>query len=265
MSLRAVLITVAASLVATGAYAQLIVGNDNSPATIYYIDVSTDVATPLLSGTDAICWGMAYDHVTNTLYWNNGSNLYSAPFSMGGLTATLLGGMTYNGASVNFVGLAYRAGKLLGTRNIATEAVYEIDPGSLVATQLYVYSSSFDFGGLDVDMTTNILYGLSDTAPTGMVRGLYEIDVAAQTTTFRAPYPAGETDLDGLATYNGLAYYVSDQPGNFYVYDIATGTLVDTITSPFPTSEVFSAGAYVPQGPVSVEETTWGQIKSQFR
>lgn len=266
MLLRTILITAAVGLVATGAYGQLVVGTDDTAApTIYYIDLGTSVATPILTGTAAICWGMAYDHNTNTLYWNNGSTLYSSPFSLGGLTPTNLGGMTYNGATVNFVGLAYRAGKLLGTRNISIEAVYEIDPGTLVATLVYQYSSSFDFGGLDVDMTTNILYGLSDSAPSGSVRGLYEIDTGAMTTTFRAPYPSGETDIDGLAVYNGIAYYVIDQPGNFYIYDIATGTLLGTIPSPFTGSEVFSAGAYVPTGPVSIEQSSWGQIKSLYR
>ena len=266
MRLRAILITVAAGLIATGAQAQLVVGTDDSTApTIYYVDLNTNLPTAILNGSAAISWGMAYDHNTNTLYWNNGSTLYSSPFSLAGLTPTNLGGMTYNGSTVNFVGLGYRAGKLLGTRNISVEAVYEIDPSTRVATLLYQYSSSFDFGGLDVDMTNNLLYGLTDTAPTGSVRGLYEIDTGAMSTTYRAPYPAGETDIDGLAVYNGLAYYVIDQPGNFYVYDVATGTQVGTIPAPWAGSEVFSAAAYIVTGPVSVEETSWGQIKGQYR
>jgi hypothetical protein len=266
MSLRGILIAVAAAFLATGAQAQLVVGTDDTATpTIFYIDLGTNTATPILTGSSAICWGMAYDHDTNTLYWNNGGTLYSSPFSLAGLTPTNLGTLTFNGAATNYVGLAYRAGKLLGTRNIATEAVYEIDPVSLTATQLYVYPSTFDFGGLDVDMTTGLLYGLSDTAPAGSERGLYEIDTAAMTTTFRAPYPAGETDIDGLAVYNGLAYYVIDQPGNFYIYDIASGMQVGTIPSPFTGSEVFSAAAYVPGGPVSLEETSWGHIKSLYR
>ena len=266
MTLRVILVTLAVGLLATGAQAQLVCGTDDTTApTIFYIDLGTNAATAILTGSEAACWGMAYDHDTNTLYWTNGGTLYSSPFSMGGLTPTNLGTMTYQGANTNFVGLGYRAGKLLGTRNIATEAVYEIDTTTLAATLLYAYPTSFDFGGLDVDMTTNILYGLSDSAPTGGVRGLYEIDTGAMTTTFRAPYPAGETDIDGLAVYNGIAYYVIDQPGNFYIFDIATGTQLGTIPSPFPGSEVFSAGAYVPGGPVSIEETSWGHIKSLYR
>ena len=217
MTLRVILATLAVGLLATGAQAQLVCGTDDTTApTIFYVDLGTNAATAILTGSEAACWGMAYDHDTNTLYWNNGGTLYSSPFSLGGLTPTNLGTMTYQGANTNFVGLGYRAGKLLGTRNISTEAVYEIDTG-------------------------------------------------AMTTTFRAPYPSGETDIDGLAVYNGIAYYVIDQPGNFYIFDIATGTQLGTIPSPFPGSEVFSAGAYVPGGPVSIEETSWGHIKSLYR
>jgi hypothetical protein len=265
MRLRAILITAAVGVMATGAQAQLIVGSDIASATIYHIDITTSAATPLLAGAAATAWGMAYDHVTNTLYWNNGSTLYSSPYSLGGLTPTNLGTMTYNAATVNFVGLAFRNGKLLGTRNITTEAVYEIDPISRVANLVYQYPSAFDFGGIDVDMTTSLLFGLSDTAPAGQVRGLYELDTNALTATFRAPYPAGETDIDGLAAYNGRAYYVTDQPGTFYIYDIATGTQAGTIPSPFTGSAVFSAAAYVQDAPVSIEERTWGQIKNFFR
>lgn len=239
--------------VASGAQAQLIVANDQSgTATIWHVDVNTGVATSLYSSStaEAKAWGMAYDHTTNTLYWNNGSALYKSDFNMGGLTPTLVGTMTYNSSSVNFVGLAFRNGMLLGTRNITTEAVYEINPGTLTASLIYQYSSSFDFGGLDVDSTTGLLYGLSDTAPAGNVRGLYGIDTAAQTTSFLAPYPAGETDIDGLAVHNGLAYYVTDGPlssqPNFYVYDIASGLQVGTLPSPFTGSGTFSAAAFIP-------------------
>lgn len=233
-----------------GSQAQLIVGNDQSgTATIYNVDVTTGVATPIYSGStpDAKPWGMAYDPGSNTLYWNNGNTLYSSPMGPA-LSPTNLGTMTFGGSNVNFVGLGFRNGKLVGTRNITTEAVYEIDPVTLVASQTFVYASTFDFGGVDVDATNGLLYGLSDSPATD--RGLYEIDDTAMTTTFRAPYPAGETDIDGLAAYNGVAYYVTDGPNttqpNFYVFDIATGAQLGTLPSPFTGSGTFSAGAFVP-------------------
>lgn len=158
--------------------------------------------------------------------------------------------MTFNGSTVNFVGLGFDevSGKLLGTRNIATEAVYEIDVNTGVATLLTTYSTTFDFGGLEYDNATGKLYGLSDTPSTA--RGLYEIDKTNGNTVFKAPYPAGETDIDGLAVWNGTAYYVSDGPNtsqaNFYVYDIASGTQTGTLASPFTGSGVFSAATYAP-------------------
>jgi hypothetical protein len=234
---------------AATADAQLIVGNDQSgTATIYHVDVGTGVATPLYSSTttDAKPWGMAYDASTNTLYWNNGSTLFSSPFSMAGLTPTNLGTMMFNAATVNFVALGFRNGNLLGTRNIATEAVYEIDPATLQASQLYVHPTTFDFGGLDVDATNGNLYGLSDTGPAG----LYSIDTVGQTQSMIAGYPAGQTDIDGLAVHNGLAYYVTDGPNtvqpSFYVYDVATGLQVNTLPSPFTGSGTFSAATFIP-------------------
>lgn len=270
--MRFMLITVAMAAFATGAQAQLVVGNDQSgTATIFHVDVTNGAATPIYASSTAEAkpWGMAYDGSTNTLYWNNGSTLYRSPFSLGGLTPVTVGTMMFNAATVNFVGLAFRNGKLLGTRNIATEAVYEIDPVTLLATSVYVYPSTFDFGGLDVDATTAKLWGLTDTAPAGSQRGLYEIDTVAQTTTFFAIYPAGETDIDGLAVHNGKAYYVTDGPNstqmNFYVFDVATGTQIGTIPSPLTGSGTFSAGTWADGGATAVEPSTWGQIKQRFQ
>lgn len=229
--------------------AQLIVGNDQTgSASIYFIDVNTGIATPIYTstGNEAKPWGMAYDGLTNTLYWNNGGNLYSSPFSMS-LTPTLVAPLTFNGNTTNFVGLSYSNGQLWGTRNIATEAVYTINPMTGVSTIAYTYPSTFDFGGLEHDPVTGILYGLSDTGPAG----LYEINVAAMTTTFRAGYPASKTDIDGLAVFNGTAYYVTDGPNtvqpNFYVFNIATGTQTGTLPSPFTGSGTFAAATFVPE------------------
>jgi hypothetical protein len=266
MLLRMTLATLLLGLVATAAQAQLVVGTDEATnGDIFLVDVGTGVATSILSGPDAEAWGLAYDSDTNTLYWNNGAALYSSPYSAGGLTPTLLGDMMFSGSTLVAVSLTFRDGMLYATKNISTEAVYEVDPGTLNATQVYVYDSLFDFGGLGVDVTTNLMYGLSDATGGGQGRGLYEIDIPGQTEIFRAPYPAGETDIDGLACYDGLAYYVIDQPGNFYIFDIASGTQVGTLPSPFPGSEVFSAATYIDEGAVPVEPSTWGGIKGMYR
>jgi MYXO-CTERM domain-containing protein len=241
-----VLAATTSALMTAPAGAQLIVGNDQAGvASIYNIDVSTGLATAIYtgSGTDAKPWGMAYDAGSNTLYWNNGAALFSSPLGPT-LTPTNLGTMTFNSATVNFVGLSFANGRLYGTRNIATEAVYEINVGTRTATPLYVHPSTFDFGGIDHDAATGKLYGLSDSGGAG----LYEIDPVAQTTTLRTPYPVGETDIDGLAVHNGLAYYVTDGPNttqaNFYVFNIASGQQVATLPSPFTGSGTFSAATF---------------------
>jgi hypothetical protein len=240
--LSALVLFVAAGM----AHAQLIVGNDQSgTATIWDVNPTTGVATPLYSSSTSAArpWGMAYDQSTNMLYWNNGSTLFRSPLGPT-LVPQNLGTMMFNAATINFVALGFHGGKLYGTRNISTEAVYEIDPTSLQATQIYVYPSAFDFGGLDGDQVTGKLYGLTDTNGPG----LYEFDLGIPTQTLRAPYPAGETDIDALAVNNGLAYYVTDGPNTsqayFYVYNIATGAQVGTIPSPFTGSGIFAGATW---------------------
>jgi hypothetical protein len=238
------------------ANAQVIVGNDQSgTASIFAIDVTTGVATTLYSSTatNAKAWGMAADNVNSVLYWNNGGNLHSATFAslLSGAPTITTVAMTYNATGVNFVGLGYNptTGKLIGTRNIATEAVYEIDPVTGVASIIMAHPSTFDFGGLEYDAETGQTYGLSDTAPVGSVRGLYRLD-SDSVQTFISGYPAGETDIDGLAVGGGRAYYVTDGPNttqaNFYVIDIATGAQVGTLPSPFTGSGTFGAAAWAP-------------------
>lgn len=233
---------------AGAAQAQLIVGNDQTGvSSIYDVNPTTGVATPIYTGSDAAAkaWGMAYDGATNTLYWNNGGTLFSSPFGPT-LTPTNRGQLTFNGAATNYVALSFSNGRLFGTRNIATEAVYDINLTTLDATIVYQYPNTFDFGGLDHDATNGRLYGLTDT-PTA-TRGLYEINVPGQTQTFLAPYPAGETDIDALAVNNGRAYYVTDGPNttqpNFYVFDVATGAQLGTLPSPFTGSGTFSAATW---------------------
>ena len=236
-------------MAAGAAQAQLIVGNDQSgTSSIYNVNPTTGVATPIYTGTDtaAKAWGMAYDAANNLLYWNNGGTLFRSPLGPT-LVPQNMGQLTFNGSATNYVALSFANGKLFGTRNITTEAVYDINLNTLDATIVYQYPSTLDIGGLDHDATTGKLYGLSDTGPAG----LYEVDLVAQTQTFRAGYPAGQTDIDGLAVNNGIAYYVTDGPNAgtgaqpfFYIFDIATGTQTGTIPSPFTGSGTFSAATW---------------------
>ena len=60
------------------------------------------------------------------------------------------------------------------------------------------------------------------------------------------PYPAGRTDIDGLAVGNGVAYLVEDEAGNtIHPYDLNAGAYLPSLLSPMQTSEIFSGAAYV--------------------
>jgi hypothetical protein len=241
---------VAFAAITVPASAQLIVGNDQANPTIYSIDVSTGVATPLhtsATGGSAEVWGMAYDAATNTLYWNAGATLYSSPLGPT-LTPTDHGSIQFGATGIVPLALSFHNGKLYATRSSGPEGLYEVDPATFTATVLYQYPTSFDMGGLEHDASTGVLYGLTDAtgAPSG--RGLYSIDPIGMTTAFISPYPNGETDIDGLSAANGLAYLIHDGPNtvqtNFYVIDIATGLQVGTVPSPFTGSGLFSAGTW---------------------
>ena len=136
MRLRSILIPAVVVLMAGTAQAQLVVRQVLPPISIDN-DILGCAEKCHGQGSEGEAWGMAYDHNTNTLYWNNGTTLYKSPFSLAGLTPTLVGTITYQGAASSIVGLGYRNGKLLGTKNITTEAVYEIDPVTAVSTLLY--------------------------------------------------------------------------------------------------------------------------------
>lgn len=238
-----------AALVAAGvcgaAHAQLIVSNDGAAnSTIWHIDLQTNTATSVLSGTQARAWGMAYDPGSNTLYWNDGGTLYSSAFSLGGLTPSSVG-LTFNGGATNFVGLAWWQGRLVGTRNIGTEGVYDINPITGETTLISAYNSGFDFGGLDSDGTR--LYGLSDSSPAGGPgAGLYDIDANTGMTDFIVGYPAGDTDIDGLAIGGGRAYFVNDTGSQqIFVYNLTTNSFEASLNNPIVGSGIFSAGAYI--------------------
>ena len=199
-------------------------------------------------------WGAAYDNFNDKIYFNNGSTLYEWP--VGG-TVTQLGTMVDSlGATQSLVSLAFNNGVLYGTKNIANEAVYSINPASLIITLVIEYvDADFDFGGLAIDPTTGEFYGTNDdTSPNGS--GLFRINPNG-TGTLIASYPTGETDIDGLAISDTrVAYLVIDQPGNIYVYDLVGGTYLAPLTAPWTTSEVFSAGAWN-GGIVPVELTSF--------
>lgn len=236
---------VAALALCANAHAQLVVANDQSATTntMWHINVTNNVATPLLTGANAIAWGMAYNPGSNTLYWNNGGQLRSAAFNIGGLTPSAPVSMTFNGSAANVTGMAWYQGRLVGYRSVTLPGIYEINPNDGVMSLLWATPASTDFGGLDSDGSR--LYGLNDG--TGLQgRGLYEINPGAGMATFIVGYPGGDTDIDGLAIGNSRAYWVNDvgaQP--ILVYNLTTNAFEPNMPSPFGTGGIFSAGAWI--------------------
>ncbi|GEM_PF-6285100 len=226
-------------------FSQLLVGVDDSAVPIYWINTSNGIATPLPVGTQV--WGLAYDGDINLVYWNQGAILYRSPFTIP-LVPDSLGEMVLTGTSTtqSMVALAYHGGKLYGTKNIANEGIYEINPATAEVTLVLDYADpDYDFGGLDFDPVTGKLYATNDdTTPHGS--GIFEINLTTQAITKVADYPAGQSDIDGFAAYNGIGYLIVDEPGDFFVYDLVSGSQVSTLPSPFTTSEVFSGGTFIP-------------------
>ena len=242
---------------ASGAMAQdgLIVGFDDtvSGSTIAWIRSGSDWQ-PLFQydSQSADVWGLATDPNTCTLYVASGTVLFK--LNPGG-PLTLVANITLDGVNISVVSLAWHDGRLIATRNVTDEGFYSIDATTGVATRLWTqtvggFPTSWDFGGIDSDGTT--LYGVTDTAPTGAIRGLYSVDLSGQVLTpiVATPNFAGNTgttpDVDGLAIGGGKAFFIPDQPGDIAVFDLASGVFDAPIVNPFPTSEVFSAGAWAP-------------------
>lgn len=226
----------------------LFVGVDDTTVPAYQIDVSTNATIQAFVGAQV--WGAAYDQANNKVYFNNGSTLYEWP--VGG-AFTSLGTITDPaGATQSMTGLAFYNGTLYGVKNIANEAVYAIDLTTRVATVVIDYvDGDFDLGGFAADPNTGEFYATNDdTSPNGS--GLFRINPDG-TGTLITPYPAGQTDIDGLAvSHDGKAYLVTDEPGSIYVWDFAGGAYVTPLNNPWTSSEVFSAGAWIWEAPTAV-------------
>ncbi len=191
----------------------------------------------LFSGADV--WGLAAVNAEQRIYFNTGSTL---SYWSSGTGIVNVGTITdETGATLSLVSLTYNPNDdfLYATRNIANEAVYRVNRATGVASVVDDYvDADFDFGGLGYDSVTGQLYGVNDDAtPNGT--GLFEFPGGAP--SLISAYPAGETDIDGLAVYNNIAYLVTDQPGNFYSIDVTNpGAGYTAFANPWATSEIFS-------------------------
>ncbi len=240
-------------MLAGSAEAQLVVGNDNAAdGNLWVIDLAGGVGTRRLlpqGSTDAQPWGVAADPETNTLYWlDGGSRLMKATMTnTGELTPIFVGSITVNGTGANCTGIAYDTvdNKLIGYRSVTAVGLYEINVNDATMTQLTAITG--DYGGIDYDPVTDSLIACND-ATTGPGRGIVRIakPFTAPTLTLLAPYPSGDTDIDGAAINGDRVYMVNDTGAQgVFVYNLSTNSYEANIPLPFTGSAgTFSAGAW---------------------
>ena len=252
-ALSVVLLLSFCSTATAGITGHLLVGNDQTNATIWQVDETGMSAATARVTTNAVTWGMAFDPLSDTLYWNNGGSLFKAAYTPSGLlTPMLIGTLNIGGSNTNVTGMAFNetTNKLYGYRSISAPGFYEINPANASMTAVFLTPSGSDFGGFDYDPVTNSFYGLNDgTALSG--RGLYKMgaDISNPSFSLLTPYPGGETDIDGLAVgSNGKAYMVNDVPSQgIYVFDLGSSTYDPTLASPFTGNGIFASATWIPE------------------
>jgi uncharacterized repeat protein (TIGR01451 family) len=245
-------------LCAGAAHAQLVAGFDDAAAgvtTAHVYDFNSSQWIALW--TDQEVNGLAADDAGRRLFVTNATNLYVWSYDNLGqnVAPTLVGTTNLSGVTQVITGLAWNSatGKLYGSKNIANEAIYEIDPLTGACTIVLDYADAEYDLVLDYNPVDGLLYACNDTGTTHGT-GLFKIDLTAQTIVpVVTPYPAFTgmlNDVDGLAigVMGGQvrAYFVTDDPGEFGVYNITTSQQETSIPSPWLTSEVFSGGAWAP-------------------
>lgn len=228
-----------------GADGLLFVGVDDSATSTYVIDPTDDTATAQFTGFDI--WGAALIPGASpgdaVVYFVDGSELYRWPADG---VPELCCVFTYQGTTTSVVSTAYdpTAGELLFSKNISVEAIYSLPvvaancPASCELVQDIVYDTGLDLGGLAYDDATSSLYATDDGS-----NSVIKIKTDGST-DFIVDYPAGESDIDGLAFGDDRLYLVTDEPGDLYVYNVGTALFEDPLTNPWTSSEIFSGAAF---------------------
>ena len=176
------------------------------------------------------------------------SNLYTWSLTSPENDPELVGVIVNNGVRIGRAdGLAFSEGNLYlsaqsQTSSSAPAGLYLVDP-SLNAELVIPYSDEI-VGGIASDSSSGIIYGLDDN---NFEIVQFDLDDMSIMTVASYPTVGGSVvvDIDGLAAGDGKLYLITDEPGNFYVYDLAQQQYVETIESPFTNGETFSGAAYV--------------------
>lgn len=226
--------------------------NINDPAgaanDVFSIDPMSDTSNSILMSVGV--WGATADLANQRVLFTRASGLTPPPGEIGGgdeLFAIPFGGgaetslgRIVDGAGEGFRidGLAISGGVLYGVNAGAGvgNGFYSIDLTTFLATQIALFTDSIS--GLDADPDTGIIYGTNDT--TGQLVTLSTLGVITNVIA----YPAGVSDVDGLAVGSGIAYLVTDEAGTFPAFDIAGGTFGTALTSPFTVADTFSGAAF---------------------
>ncbi len=227
--------------------AQLLVGNDDTTGDVrdnaWRVDVSNDTSSVLWQNFPV--WAMAFDGATNTVFAGHDSILGWGPLGSGAPSNTVTVRDDI-GDELFMSGYTWAEGQLYGVTNVIDEAFYRIDPLTGQAELLLNYwDFDYDFGGFAYNPDDGLFY-LTDDDSTPDI-GLHTVDLFGDgEITFIAEYPDGEIDVDGLAIGDGIAYLVTDEPGEIYRYDIASGTYLEPLTNPMQTTEVISGATWTP-------------------
>lgn len=207
-------------------------------------------STPLWGGVIDV-WGLGADPATMTLHISGGVDYWTYDIAGGGAPVEVGTFTDPAGSSLSMVGLTFGGGSLYGWRNgsVGSEGIYKIDPTGASVIAVAPDTTAYDFGGLGYNPADRLFYGSNDSTSAPSGRGIYSIDVfGSGDINFVAAYPAGETDIDGLAVGNGIVYLVEDETGDtIHPYDLGAGSYLASMTSPFESNEIFSGAAYIPE------------------
>jgi hypothetical protein len=269
------------------ARAQLVIGNGSRQEPTYVVNLGTirpstqfpvpaNVADSTSFNLGASIWAMTADDPNRNIYFvdvgplfagaDPTTNLYRMGYDTLG-SAQLVGTVRdrSTGFDITMQGLAINTatGQMFGSHTVGGtpgEGFYELDFRNPVTVggvprvnadrrfQIDTTTSEFNFANLDYDPVTNRMYGIDDDDTGG--RALYAIDVAGQALTPVVETPRNrrvENDFDGLATGGGKAYFVTDEPGFVYVYDLVNGGSFTDFLSPVQSdSGLFGGAAFAP-------------------
>jgi hypothetical protein len=229
--------------------------NSNTPTgtlnDIFTVDPSSDTAASLLSGYQV--WGATADVANERVLFTRasgltppagqiggGDELFAVPYAGG--TPVSLGRITLGGEGFRIDGLAISGGILYGVNagGGVENGLYTIDWATLVATLVSLHTDSIS--GIDADPDTGVIYGVDDT--TGQIVTITTNGTIANV----AAYPAGISDIDGIAVGGGHAYLVTDESGTFPVFNLVGSSYGTPLTSPFTSADTFSGGAFAVGG-----------------